>query len=86
MRTFLLMTIIVLLVQTQFAFAKRYDVDVTRKGSNLYNITGQDLYVHTQYCYEYVYYESSILIMNGFSGEIIFGKNYGKDSKRNFIL
>ena len=42
------------------AVAGDYDLSVTRKGSNLYKVDGKDIYIHTRYCYEYVYYEDSL--------------------------
>ena len=54
------------------AAAANYEVSVTRKGSNLYQIDRKNVFIHTRYCYEYVYYETSLLRMNGYSGEIIF--------------
>lgn len=53
-------------------FAGDYQVNVTRKGANLYAVTGKDIYIFTRYCYAYVYYEDSLLKMLGYSGEIIF--------------
>lgn len=52
--------------------AENYEISVTRKGSNLYKIDGEDTFIHTRYCYEYVYYEDSFLRMRGYSGEIVF--------------
>jgi hypothetical protein len=66
---------IILLITTFLsisAFADNYEVSVTRKGSNLYKVDTKNVFVHTRYCYEYVYYENSILKMNGYSGEIVF--------------
>ena len=54
------------------SLADDYQVSITRKGSNLYKVTGKDIYIFTRYCYEYVYYEDAILRMNGYLGEIIF--------------
>jgi hypothetical protein len=54
------------------AAAGDYDLSVTRKGSNLYKVDGKDLYIHTRYCYEYVYSEDSLLRMSGTSGKIVF--------------
>jgi hypothetical protein len=53
-------------------WAKDYDLSVTRKGSNLYKVDGKDIYIHTRYCYEYVFGESSLLRMSGTSGKIVF--------------
>jgi hypothetical protein len=58
--------------------AGSYDISVTRKGSNLYKVDGENIFIHTRYCYEYVYYENSFLRMNGYSGEIIFTDSGGK--------
>lgn len=38
-----------------------YEVELTRKGSNLYKIDGTSLYIKTRYCYEYSYGEEVIL-------------------------
>jgi hypothetical protein len=53
-----------------------YKVDVTRKSQDLYEVTGQGIYVKTRFCYEYVYYSEAILKIDapaGYTiGEIIF--------------
>lgn len=73
MRRFLLILFLFgLIAQPQLCFADDYKVSVTRKGSNLYKVTGKDIYIYTRYCYEYVYYEDALLRMNGYTGEIIF--------------
>ena len=54
------------------ALGGNYEVSVTRKGSNLYKVDGKNIFIHTRYCYQYVYSESSFLKMSGYSGEIIF--------------
>lgn len=54
------------------ASAGDYDLSVTRKGSNLYKVDGKDVFIHTRYCYEYVYGEDSLLRMSGSSGKIVF--------------
>jgi len=64
-------TNIILLIATFLsisALADNYEVSVTRKGSNLYKVDTKNIFVHTRYCYEYVYYENSILRMNGYGG------------------
>ncbi|WP_034214084.1 hypothetical protein [Arenimonas metalli] len=63
---------VVLMLLCGTTFAADYDVSVTRKGSNLYKVDGKEMYVHTRYCYEYVYSEDSMLRMSGSSGKIIF--------------
>ena len=52
--------------------ANDYRVNVTRADSNLYKVDGGDFVINTRYCYEYVFYEDSLLRMAGFSSEIIF--------------
>ena len=61
-----------LLIMAGTAGAEDYDLSVTRKGSNLYKVDGKDIYIHTRYCYEYVYSEDSLLRMSGTSGKIVF--------------
>lgn len=61
-----------LMLVSSMAAAGDYDLSVTRKGSNLYKVDGKDVYIHTRYCYEYVYSEDSLLRMSGTSGEIVF--------------
>lgn len=54
----------------------KYSVEVTRIDSNFYQICGTELYVETQYCYEYANREEVVLnITSNYSntrGEIIF--------------
>ncbi len=66
------MLVALLMVVAGTASADDYDLSVTRKGSNLYKVDGKDLYIHTRYCYEYVYSEDSLLRMSGTSGKIVF--------------
>lgn len=60
------------------SFAENYEISVSRKGRNLYKIDGENIFIHTRYCYEHVHYESSFLKMSGYSGEIIFTDSGGK--------
>lgn len=64
--------IVSILVFSSAAMAENYEISVTRKGSNLYKVDLKDIFIHTRYCYEYAYSETSILKMSGTSGEIIF--------------
>jgi hypothetical protein len=41
--------------------AERYQVSLTRKGSNFYKIDGQRMWVQTRYCYTYGYGEDAAL-------------------------
>ena len=61
-----------LMLVSSAVVAGDYDLSVTRKGSNLYKVDGKDIYIHTRYCYEYVYSEDSLLRMSGTSGKIVF--------------
>jgi hypothetical protein len=38
-----------------------YNIEITRKGSNLYKLESTELYIETRYCYEYSMYEDAIL-------------------------
>ena len=63
---------IILLLASSAAVAGTYSVNVTRKSQNLYKVTGKDIFIATQYCYEYVYSEDSVLQFSYGSGKIIF--------------
>ena len=67
-----LLYIFAILLSVGVVLAEDYDVSVTHIDSNLYKIDTMDIYVQTRYCYEYVYYEDSILRMDGRTGEIVF--------------
>ena len=65
-----------------------YRVTVTREDSDLYRVLGEDMFVRTRSCYEYVYFEDSLLQMSGRTGSIVFLDNgrrcdvagvYGRD-------
>jgi hypothetical protein len=49
-----------------------YQVNVTRKSSQLYKITSKDIYINTRACFEFVYYEDAVLRMSGRTGTIVF--------------
>lgn len=55
-----------------------YEVRVTRKGSNMYRVDNDDIYILTRYCYEYSYSEEAILVVKGQygydKGSIIFSR------------
>ena len=38
-----------------------YRINVKRESSNLYKVTGQEIYIKTKYCYEYAYSQDAIL-------------------------
>jgi hypothetical protein len=54
------------------ALAENYEVNLTRKGSNVYKIDGKDIIILTRYCYVYAYSEEAIFKSSGYGGEVIF--------------
>jgi len=54
------------------ALADNYEVNLTRKGSNVYKVNGKDIIIQTRYCYVYAYSEEAIFKTSGYGGEIIF--------------
>jgi hypothetical protein len=54
------------------ALAQNYDVNLTRKGSNVYKVDGKDIIIQTRYCYVYAYSEEAIFKATGYGGEVIF--------------
>ena len=56
----------------QTSLAATYEVNVTRKGSNVYRVDGKSIVIQTRYCYVYAYSEEAILRPNGYGGELIF--------------
>ena len=54
------------------ALAENYEVNLTRKGSNVYKIDGKDILIQPRYCYVYAYSEEAILKTSGYGGEVIF--------------
>ena len=59
-------------LQAAPAFAENYEVNLTRKGSNVYKIDGKDIIIQTRYCYVYAYSEEAIFKSSGYGGEVIF--------------
>lgn len=82
MKAFLLLLLAVFMLPS-YVPADNYEVSVTRKGSNQYKVDGKNIYVHTRFCYEYVYSERSFLRMVGYTGEIIFLDSGGKCDVKN---
>lgn len=64
-----------LLLLSSFALADTYSVTVNREDSNIYQIATKEIYIHTNYCYEFVYYEDATLDMWGRTGELTFEKS-----------
>lgn len=52
--------------------AGTYELNVTRKGSNVYRVDGKSVFIQTRYCYVYAYSEEAILRTNGYGGDLIF--------------
>jgi len=62
----------------QSVLADDYQVNITRKGNNIYKVTIKEIYIFTRFCHEYVYYSDAILKMHGYIGEILFLENNEK--------
>ena len=73
MKKSLLATLATLMsLQAAPALAENYEVNLTRKGSNVYKIDGKDIIIQTRYCYVYAYSEEAIFKSSGYGGEVIF--------------
>lgn len=73
MRKILLATLAVMMsLQAAPALAENYEVNLTRKGSNVYKVDGKDIIIQTRYCYVYAYSEEVIFKSSGYGGEVIF--------------
>ena len=73
MKKSLLATLATLMsLQAAPALAENYEVNLTRKGSNVYKIDGKDIIIQTRYCYVYAYSEEAILKTSGYGGEVLF--------------
>ena len=59
-------------LQAAHALAENYEVNLTRKASNVYKIDGKDIIIQTRYCYVYAYSEEAIFKTSGYGGEVIF--------------
>ena len=69
----LLATLAVMIsLQAAPALAENYEVNLTRKGSNVYKVDGKDIILQTRYCYVYAYSEEVIFKSSGYGGEVIF--------------
>ena len=73
MKKTLLATLAALMtLQAGPVLAENYEVSLTRKGSNVYEIDGKDIIIQTRYCYVYAYSEEAIFKASGYGGELIF--------------
>lgn len=59
-------------IQAAPVLAENYEVNLSRKGSNVYKIDGKDIIIQTRYCYVYAYSEEAIFKTSGYGGEVIF--------------
>ena len=71
-KTLLAALAVMMSLQAAPALAESYEVNLTRKGSNVYKIDGKDIIIQTRYCYVYAYSEEAILKTSGYGGEVIF--------------
>ncbi|WP_231604122.1 hypothetical protein [Leclercia sp. J807] len=55
-----------------YANANTWEINVTRKDGNVYQISGKDVYVNTKYCYVYAYSEDAYLRIDGYDKKLIF--------------
>jgi hypothetical protein len=69
---FILCLVAIAWFQAAPARAENYEVNLTRKGSNVYKVDGKDIIIKTRYCYVYAYSEEAILKSFGYDGEVIF--------------
>ena len=70
----ILLAILAVMMSLQAAptLAENYEVNLTRKGSNVYRVDGKDIIIQTRYCYVYAYSEEVIFKSSGYGGEVIF--------------
>ena len=71
-KTLLAALAVMMSLQAAPALAESYEVNLTRKGSNVYKIDGKDIIIQTRYCYVYAYSEEAIFKTAGYGGEVIF--------------
>ena len=71
-KTLLAALAVMMSLQAAPALAESYEVNLTRKGSNVYKIDGKDIIIQTRYCYVYAYSEEAIFKTSGYGGEVIF--------------
>lgn len=63
---------VLMCLQAAPAVAENYEVNLTRRGSNVYKVDGKDIIIQTRYCYVYAYSEEAIFKTSGYGGEVIF--------------
>lgn len=59
-----------------------YRVTIKRVSQDLYEDTLSHVVIQTQYCYEYVYFDESVLIDSGFAKKLVFSNGNTCDVKR----
>ncbi len=71
-RTLLAALAALMSLQAAPVLAINYEVNLTRKGSNVYKIDSKDIIIQTRYCYVFAYSEEAIFKTSGYGGEVIF--------------
>lgn len=64
-----------LLVRTERSEVKpgKYRLSATRKADNIYKINEVNLYIETQFCFEYAVFDDIVLVVDSYgSGKVIF--------------
>lgn len=68
----LLPGLLALCFTTAQSYAGTYEVNVTRKGSNIYRVDGKSIFLQTRNCHVHAHSEEALIRSSGSSGEIIF--------------
>ena len=63
------------------SYAKDYEIVISRVGGNLYWVQAEDLYIQTEYCFEYSESDKATLRMDGETGELVFSEKNKCDVK-----
>jgi hypothetical protein len=64
--------LLTLVLASGYVHADTWEINVTRKDSNIYQVTGKAVLVSTKYCYVYAYSEDAYLRVDGYDKKIIF--------------
>lgn len=69
------------LSEANLVSAQDYDVTVTRRGSNWYEVQGGKTFIETRYCYVYGYGRKALLRLDGrYSSKLHFLSDYSSNS------
>lgn len=58
--------------QSARVLADSYEVNLTRKGSNVYKVDGKGIIIQTRHCYVYAYSGGASFKTSGYGGEVVF--------------